>query len=225
VTIMTTQVAQRFQTSDVLRMFPSFVWKAELRPEVHERINDSIVRMLGEIGAPLADLRPGESWQSDHGLHEQREFRELVDCINEAAQSVLAYLKVGHEGFKVTGCWANLNAPGAGHPAHSHPNNYLSGVYYLRVQPGADTINFLDPRPQTGIIRPPVTALTAENTDQVVVKVKRGTLLIFPAWLQHSVDPNRSNRLRMSVGFNIMFPAYAEVIARPLWAPGRHPSV
>ena len=54
---MTTQVAQRFQTSDVLRMFPSFVWKAELRPEVHEQINNSIVRMLGEIGAPLADLR------------------------------------------------------------------------------------------------------------------------------------------------------------------------
>jgi uncharacterized protein (TIGR02466 family) len=72
----------------------------------------------------------------------------------------------------------------------------LSGVYYLRVQPGADTINFLDPRPQTGIIRPSATALTAENTDQVVVKVKHGTLLMFPAWLQHSVDPNRSNRLR-----------------------------
>jgi uncharacterized protein (TIGR02466 family) len=80
-------------------------------------------------------------------LHEQREFRELVDSINEAAQSVLAYLKVGHGGLKVTGCWANLNAPDAGHPAHSHPNNYLSGVYYLQVQPGADTINFLDPRP------------------------------------------------------------------------------
>ena len=116
---MTTQVAQRFQTSDVLRMFPSFVWKAELRLEVHEQLNDSIVRMLGEIGVPLADLRPVESWQSDHGLHEQREFRELVDCINEAAQSVLAYLKVGHEGLKVTGCRANLNAPGAGHRAPS----------------------------------------------------------------------------------------------------------
>ena len=67
-TIMTTQVAERFQTFDVLRMFPSFVWKAELRPEVHERISDSIVQTLGEIGAPLADLRPGESWQSDHGV-------------------------------------------------------------------------------------------------------------------------------------------------------------
>ena len=90
-------------------------------------------------------------------------------------------------------------------------------------EPGANTINFLDPRPQTAIIHPPVTALTAENTDQVVVSITRGTLLIFPAWLQHAVDPNRSDRLRVSIGFNLMFPSYAEAMARPMWMPGRRP--
>jgi len=220
---MATQVVQRLQKPDVLRLFPSFVWKAELKPEVHPPINDLIMQTLGEIGAPLADLKPGESWQSHHELHELPQLRELVDCINEAAESVLAYLKSGHRGLKITGCWANLNAPGAGHPGHTHPNNYLSGVYYVRIQPGADTINFLDPRPQTAIIRPPVTALTAENTDQVVVRIASGTLLIFPAWLQHAVDPNRSDRLRVSIGFNLMFPAYAEAMARPMWMPGRRP--
>ena len=133
--------------------------------------------------------------------------------------------QIGHERHKVTGCWANLNAPGAGHPAHIHPNNYLSGVYYVQTQPGADTINFFDPRSQTGIIRPPVTALTAENTEQVVVKIERGTLLMFPAWLQHSVDLNGSDRVRISLGFNIMFPGYAEAMARPSWVPGRRPAV
>ena len=222
---MTKQPGHRFQNSDVLRMFPSFVWKAEIRPEVCEPINDSVLRTLGEIGAPLADLKPGECWQSDQGLHELDQFREVVDCINEAAENVLDYLKVGHAGFKITGCWANVIAPGAGHRAHSHPNNYLSGVYYVRTHPDANTVNFLDPRPQTGIIRPPVTELTAENTEQVVVKVVDGTLLMFPAWLQHSVDPSRSGRTRISLGFNIMFSAYAETMAQPLWEPGRRPSI
>ena len=144
-TIMATQVAQKFQRPDVLRLFPSFVWKAELKPEIHDPMNDAIMRALGEIGAPLADLKPGEGWQSDHGLHELRQFRELVDSINEAADSVLAYLRTGHRGPKITGCWANLNAPGAGHPAHSHPNNYLSGVYYVRESPA--------PIPSTSSIR------------------------------------------------------------------------
>ena len=73
---MTPQVAQRFQKPDVLRMFPSFVWKAELKPEIHEPINDLILRTLTEIGAPFTDLKPGESWQSDHWLHELRQFGE-----------------------------------------------------------------------------------------------------------------------------------------------------
>jgi len=195
-------------------MFPTFVWKAELRPEVYKPINESILRSLGEIGTPLADLMAGEGWQSRHGLHELERFREVVDCINEAAESVLEYLKIGRESFMITGCWANVSAPGAGHRVHNHPNNYLSGVYYVRTHQGANTINFLDPRPQTAIIRPPITELTAENTEQIVVSVKDGMLLMFPAWLQRSVDPNRSATL--AVGFH--FDAEA-LQCRPPWVP------
>lgn len=44
----------------------------------------------------------------------------------------------------------------------------------MKTQEGADTINFHDPRSQTGIIRPPATELTADNTDHVVVNVSDG---------------------------------------------------
>lgn len=203
-------------------MFPTFVWKAELVPEVHRPLNASILRELGELGAPLVGLEPGASWQSDHMLHEAARFREVLGCIAEAAAALLEYLKVGRDSLQVTGCWANVSAPGAGHREHSHPNNYLSGVYYVQTQEGADTINFHDPRPQTGIIRPPASELTADNTDQVVLKVGDGTMLLFPAWLPHSVDANRGGGTRVSLSFNLMFAAYTELMAQPLWAPGSH---
>src|SRR5258708_6340865 len=142
-------------------------------------------------------------------------------CLEE--ESVLEYLKIGRGSFMITGGWANVSAPGAGHRVHNHPNNYFSGVYYVRTYKGPNPIISLDPSPQTAITRPPITELTAENTEQVVVSVKDGMLLTFPAWLQHSVDPNRSDCARISIGFNIMFPAYAEVMAAPLWGPGRRP--
>lgn len=66
-------------------------------------------------------------------------------------------------------------------------------------------------------MRPPVSELTAYNTDQVVVNVRNGTLLLFPAWLPHSVDVNRSGRQRISISFNVMFGAFAETMSRPLW--------
>ena len=100
---------------------------------------------------------------------------------------------------------------------HQHPNNFLSGVYYVRTHPGADTINFHDPHNQSRVIRPPVVELTAENTDQVVVRVRDGTMLVLPAYLQHSVDASASDEERISISFNIMFSSFAENLSKPLW--------
>ena len=149
------------------------------------------------------------------------EFQPLVELIEAAAERLLVYLQVGDQAMRITGCWANVSGPGARHGTHSHPNNYLSGAYYVRMQDGADTINFHDPRPQIGVIRPPVRQLSAETADQVVVKVTAGALLLFPAWLQHSVDPNRSRITRISISFNLMFSSYAETMSAPSWEGGR----
>ncbi|MFB3081171.1 MAG: 2OG-Fe(II) oxygenase family protein, partial [Nitrosomonadaceae bacterium] len=135
------------------------------------------------------------------------------------AKTVLRFLKVSYDAVEITGCWANINSTGASHAIHSHPNNFLSGVYYVQTQAGADTINFHDPRPQTGIIRPPITELTAQNTDQVVVNVSKGTLLMFPAYLCHSVSRNESDNLRINISFNLMFSLFAENLSEPLWGP------
>lgn len=208
---------QRLVEPEVVRVFPTFVWKARLPSAQGDSINAAIRQKLAELRRGQPELARGESWQSGHGLHRLEALRELVACIDGAARTVLEFLKVEHDALVITGCWATMNAPGAAHRMHSHPNNFLSSVYYVQVAAGADTINFHDPRPQSGIIRPPVTELTAYNTDQVVVQVEEGMLLVFPAWLPHSVDANASERPRVSVSSNLMFSAYAERLSSPLW--------
>jgi len=165
----------------------------------------------------LPPLGHGEAWQSGHGLHEQAEFSGLVAFVEVALDAVLDFLRIKNAAAAITGCWANINAPGAAHRMHTHPNNFLSGVYYVQVGSHNNTINFHDPRTQPAIIRPPVTELTSYNTDQVVTTVDAGTLIIFPAWLPHSVDPNRGETARISVSFNVMFKSFAETIGEPLW--------
>ncbi len=205
------------ETSDVIPMFPTLVWKIQLKTELHEAIDAKILVVLERKRRDLPKLGDGQGWQSDTTLHELEEFRGLISCVNNASKSVLRFLRIGDDAFEITGCWATVLAKGAMHKAHSHPNNFLSGVYYVRTHPGTDTINFHDPRSQTGIIRPPVVELTVENTDQVVVTVKNGTLLIFPAYLQHSVDANMSAEERISISFNIMFSSFTENLSKPLW--------
>ena len=205
------------EASDIVPMFPTLLWKFQLKPEFRQAMDAEILDSLAAIRQKLPVLSPGEGWQSEHNLHELEAFRELVACVKDAASGVFLFLHIGYDALEITGCWANVLATGAAHRAHSHPNNFLSGAYYLCTQTGADSINFHDPRAQTAILRSPVTELTAENTDQVVVRVANGTLLLFPAWLQHSVDANLSAGERLSISFNLMFSGFTEHLSRPLW--------
>ena len=198
-------------------MFPTLVWKIQLQAELHEAIDTSVINVLESLRAGLPRLDQGKGWQSARTLHRREELRNLVACVDKAARSILRFLQIGYDAIEITACWTNVLAKGASHRMHNHPNNFLSGVYYVRTYPGTDAINFHDPRSQTGIIRPPVTALTAENTDQVVVRVSNGTLLLFPSFLQHSVDINTSDAERISISFNIMFSSFTEHLAQPLW--------
>ena len=200
--------------SEILPIFPTFVWKLQLQRLVSDRINRNVLAKLAPV---LGTISPGHGWQSEPNWHELPELAELVACIERSAATVLRFLHVAHEGFEITGCWVSVNTKGAAHRLHTHPNNFLSCVYYVQTQPGADTINFHDPRVQASIIRPPVTRLTGENADQAVVQVQDGAVLLFPAWLPHSVDANSSDKPRISASCNIMFRGYIDTMSKPLW--------
>jgi uncharacterized protein (TIGR02466 family) len=205
------------EAPEVVRLFPTFVWRCQLRPEIHQPINAAILKQLDAMRRGQPPLDRGMAWQSGHQLHQLQELRGVVSSIQTAVDRVLDFVRIGDLKASLTGCWINVNAPAAEHKMHTHPNNFLSGVYYVQVQDGADSINFHDPRAQTAVIRPPVLELTAYNTDRVVLALRTGTLIIFPAWLPHSVDANRSELPRISVSFNAMFVASAETLGRPLW--------
>jgi uncharacterized protein (TIGR02466 family) len=209
--------ARWFEASDVIPMFPTLVWKFQLEQRLHEAIDVKVLSALSDLRHECPPLGAGKGWQSVQTLHQRDDFKDLVGCVHDAARGILRFLKISYDAVEISGCWATVLAAGASHRIHNHPNNFLSGVYYVLTHAGADTINFHDPRHQTGIIRPPVVELTAENTDQVVVNVKNGTLIVFPAWLQHSVDSNASEHERVSVSFNVMFSAFTEHLSKPLW--------
>jgi uncharacterized protein (TIGR02466 family) len=198
-------------------MFPTLVWKAQLEPQLRRDIDAQVLAVLARLRAPLRPLAPGHGWQSIQTLHTLEEFSDLVSCVRRAAAGILRFLQVGYDPFEISACWATVLATGAAHRVHHHPNNYLSAVYYLRTHAGADSINFHDPRSQAGVIQPPVVSLTANNTDQVVVRVRNGMLLVFPAYLQHSVDANASAGERISISFNIMFSDFTANLSKPLW--------
>ena len=221
--VATTQ-APSVDSTEIVPLFPTLVWKMQLSRSTYEPINAKIKAKLLEIAQATPGLSPGGKLQTDQTLHHLPEFRELSEIIHGAATGVLDFLKIIYESIELTGCWANISPPGDGHRPHTHPNNYLSGVYYVQTQEGANTISFDDPRPQTNIIAPATTAITDENAGQIHITTRDGLLMFFPAWLQHQVPRNQSRQARISIAFNIMFSRFGETMSQPKWEGNLKPT-
>lgn len=192
------------EKTELLPLFPTFVWKTELEPDAFQPINRDIRSRLAELMGGEIRIGDKQSFQTAQDLYRYPEFRQLMLLIRSALGGVFDYLKIDAEGAVVTACWANVNGIGARHRPHTHPNNLLSGVYYVTTSKGSDKITFDDPRAQIYVIYPRFKEPTIENSAEIHLTAREGTLLVFPAWLQHRVGPNDSTRERISVSFNAM---------------------
>lgn len=206
-----------FAETNALTLFPTFLWQHQLEPAESDRINSAFRAKLAELMEKNASDSPAKVLQTVQDLHTLPELQEFSRTVLTAARGVMDFLNVAEEGIEITSCWANINPSGASNPPHTHPNNYLGGVYYVDVPENADSIIFQDPRPQANVVSPRVSQDTAENSGRAVVSVKEGMLLIFPAWLVHQVSPNPAGQNRISVSFNLMFPAFTENVSPVKW--------
>ena len=48
-----------FEALDVLRMFPTFVWKAQVAPSVRQGIEDDVLAKLDEMSRDAGEPAPG----------------------------------------------------------------------------------------------------------------------------------------------------------------------
>ena len=201
----------------VHELFRTPVWVVDLEPAVAVPINRRIEQMLNDMTGPRVATREGQTWQTRQDLHLAPEFAPLVEHLRQSARGALSFLDIEYEDFNLTGCWANINPPGAKHSGHTHPNNFLSGVYYVKSDKGADEISFFDPRPQAQVMMPKARKFNYFNGNVVTLETRPGRIVLFPAWLVHGVPRNKSGSERISVAFNIMLTGFGDTMSKPLW--------
>lgn len=212
-----------FTNRHILPLFVTPLWVFELAPEIASRINAGLEERIEAALTPRPPIKPGETWQTDQNLHLMPEFAELDRHIRRAAHFVFdEVLALVYEDFLITGCWANINPVGAAHKEHQHPNNFLSGVYYVKAGEGGNRIEFADPRPQAHFLMPQVKLNNGYNSGKTMITIQPGVIVLFPSWLRHSVPANHSQEERISIAFNLMFTDFTETISLPKWK-GRVP--
>jgi uncharacterized protein (TIGR02466 family) len=200
---------------EVQELFPTPIWIVDLQPAEAAALNTNLKAEIDRIISPRPAIQAGSNWQTPQDLHVRPAFADFVKLVEKAARGVARFLQIDQYPMVVTGCWANINPPGAYHPTHHHPNNYLSGVYYVAIPDAGSRIVFQDPRPSMIMPKPrQFTRLTANGAD---AESREGRLLLFPAWLKHTVPANGGNSERISISFNLMFEKFTETMASPMW--------
>ena len=101
--------------------------------------------------------------------------------------------------------WINISPPGASNKIHYHANCHFSGVYYISLKaPECGSIFFRDPRVASRMFTYPTTQPTEFTTEEVYMPPEEGRMYVFPGWMEHGVEENRSDRDRVSIAFNVL---------------------
>lgn len=100
--------------------------------------------------------------------------------------------------------WVNINGKGNYNVVHNHgpyKGTVLSGVFYVKCPESCGKIKFYDPR--NFLTDAPDMEYYNDGDTYWYFEPSENKLLLFPAWLYHSVDPNQSDEDRISVAFNV----------------------
>jgi uncharacterized protein (TIGR02466 family) len=157
---------------------------------------------------PTVERSNTGGWQSppQFNEYENKNIAELFELkIKPKAASVINHMQYSKQ-FNSLTYWYNVNTPYSYNMPHCHPRSILSGVLYLKVPENSGNIVFLRPDNESQAIGE-ISNFTDVKTTVYThgsywIKPEEGKLILFPPYLSHYVEQNRSAEDRISMAFN-----------------------
>jgi uncharacterized protein (TIGR02466 family) len=142
------------------------------------------------------NLRSESGYIFEHSL-----FAELKKTIN---RHIKEYINIVYPNTNIdvyiTQSWANYTEPNQYHHKHSHPNSFISGVFYVNAIKNEDMIMFH--KDLSAIFQINHNQPNNYNSADVAILVESGDLILFPSNFTHDVPPTISKETRISISFN-----------------------
>ena len=110
---------------------------------------------------------------------------------------------INNQLIKISSMWAIINIGGAANARHHHGNSAISAAYYVRAPKNSGDLVFYDPRPAPVYSHPHSKEPNYLNAMVNSVSPVEGALVLFPSYLDHSVNENLSNEERIVISFNV----------------------
>ena len=187
-------------------IFPTPIWTMQL--DNYENVNElmfnyiKIQQKSDEIGINKSNVKGWHSKDFDLNDKDPQTFIAFILPSIEQVMTDMNWDKI-KQTAKINNMWAIINTGGSANLRHQHGNSTISGAYYVRAPINSGDIVFYDPRPAPVYSHPNVTNPNILNAQVNGVSPKEGALVLFPSYLDHSVNENKSAEERIVISFNI----------------------
>ena len=187
--------------------FPTIIYVKDLpnANELNSYLEKHIVEWSNQDKGVLKTNVKG--WHSQTDMNHKKEYEPLIKELFQMQNEIIQEEYLNEEREPLIGnMWANINPPGGYNQAHIHPNSLFSGAYYVKAPPNSGRLELMDPRPGVQQSMPPrkKVKLPRELWRETYYDAVPGRIIMFPSWLWHKVEPNKSNDIRISVSFNFI---------------------
>jgi uncharacterized protein (TIGR02466 family) len=151
-----------------------------------------------QMSMNLGNMRSEDSYILDN--------EELLGLRNELLKIIRRYFKYVYEpaddvDVYITQSWVNSTEPSKFHHIHSHPNSFISGVFYIHSEGETDKIMFHKSSHEYIKLTP--TTWNIFNSNSWWYPVNTGDVILFPSSLTHEVPTTASSSNRISLAFNV----------------------
>ena len=170
-----------------------------IKKECYKEQSNSKGRLISNI----------HGWQSDDVFANPKipNISNLIKTIEVYSKDIFQDYGVRKDiNLIIANSWININSPSSYNSTHIHPTPGLSGVYYVSAPKNSGNILFHN-NSMMQFINGTYLDTTTENKntpDVIKYEPRTGRVIIFPAWLPHSVEINNSNEDRISIAFNFI---------------------
>ena len=186
--------------------FPTPVWTLQL--DNYQSINEQMYKFIkitqskDQEGISKSNIK---GWHSKDFNMQENEPKEFIKFILPAIEQVITDMnwEKQKQSININNMWAIINTGGSANLRHQHGNSTISGAYYVRAPKNSGDIVFYDPRPAPVYTYPKALNPNLLNAQVNGISPKEGALVLFPSYLDHSVNENLSNDERIVISFNI----------------------
>ena len=192
----------------VHKLFPVPVFEKKL--DNHEELNKELEKYIYNLkkNDPKGQIKSNSGgWHSPYfNIKNSPPLHKFISSFNDYLYKVVSdhmSWKCEPKNVNIINMWSVINQKNTFNIRHAHPNSMMSAAYYVKAKKNSGNINFFDPKEIKTMYHPPYKEYNDLSSEAVKIEPEEGKLLLFPAYLQHSVDKNLSDEDRIVISFNV----------------------